>query len=148
MPVVPITDDALNLDDIILFKINKMVYERDEYATDKFISVVSAMTYTDSSIYLIVDGHKNYADFYLGIKCNDANRKKSSIAETFKSSLEGQFPGVKLEDISYKNIDTGTYKHDKLLHRITEGESVSSYVGVPSYKIVKVNIQMQILSKA
>lgn len=134
MPVVPITDDALNLDDIILFKINKMVYERDEYATDKFISVVSAMTYTDSSIYLIVDGHKNYADFYLGIKCNDANRKKSSIAETFKSSLEGQFPGVKLEDISYKNIDTGTYKHDKLLHRITEGESVSSYVGVPSYK--------------
>lgn len=134
MPVVPITDDALNLDDIILFKINKMVYERDEYATDKFISVVSAMTYTDSSIYLIVDGHKSYADFYLGIKCNDANRKKSSIAETFKSSLEGQFPGVKLEDISYKNIDTGTYKHDKLLHRITEGESVSSYVGVPSYK--------------
>lgn len=49
LEVVPCTD--VSTEDVILFKINKMVYERDEYATDKFISVVSAMTYTNSSIY-------------------------------------------------------------------------------------------------
>jgi len=77
MDIVPIPDD-LNTDEVILFKINKMVYEKDEYATDKFISVVSAMTYTHSSIYLIVDGHKDSTDFYLGIKCEDEQRGSSS----------------------------------------------------------------------
>lgn len=39
------------LNDVIMFKINKMVYEKDEFATDKFVSVVSAMTYTASSLF-------------------------------------------------------------------------------------------------
>lgn len=124
----------LSTDDIILFKINKMVYEKDEYATDKFISVVSAMTYTNSSIYLIVDGHESCTNFYLGIKSEDENRQKSSIAETFKSSILGQFPGAEIEDYSYVKVDSERSKQDKLLHRITEAVSVSSCVGIPSYK--------------
>ena len=103
LDVVPCTN--MGTDDIILFKINKMVYEKDEYATDKFISVVSAMTYTNSSIYLIVDGHKSHTDFYLGIKSEDENRQKSTIAETFKSSILGQFPGAEIEDYSYVKVD-------------------------------------------
>lgn len=124
----------LSTDDIILFKINKMVYEKDEYATDKFISVVSAMTYTNSSIYLIVDGHESCTNFYLGIKSEDESRQKSSIAETFKSSILGQFPGAEIEDYSYVKVDSERSKQDKLLHRITEAVSVSSCVGIPSYK--------------
>lgn len=121
-------------ENVILFKINKMVYEKDEYATDKFISIVSAMTYTDSSIYLIVDGHKYHTDFYLGIKCEDEKRQKSSVAETFKNSILGQFPGAEIEDYSYINVDSEHSKQDKLLHRISEAVSVSSCVGIPSYK--------------
>ena len=121
-------------ENVILFKINKMVYEKDEYATDKFISIVSAMTYTDSSIYLIVDGHKSHTDFYLGIKSEDENRQKSSVAETFKNSILGQFPGAEIEDYSYIKVDSEHSKQDKLLHRISEAVSVSSCVGIPSYK--------------
>ena len=55
MEIMPLPDN-MGLDEIVLYKINKMVYEKDEYATDKFISVVSAMTYTCSSVFLIVDG--------------------------------------------------------------------------------------------
>ena len=132
LEVVPCNNQST--DDIILFKINKMVYEKDEYATDKFISVVSAMTYTNSSIYLIVDGHKSHTDFYLGIKSEDENRQKSTIAETFKSSILGQFPGAEIEDYSYVTVDSEHSKQDKLLHRITEAISVSSCVGIPSYK--------------
>jgi len=130
--VVPCND--LNTDNIILFKINKMVYEKDEYVTDKFISVVSAMTYTNSSIYLIVDGHESGTNFYLGIKTEDENRQKSTIAETFKSSILGQFPGAEIEDYSYVKVNSEHSKQDKLLHRITEAASVSSCVGIPSYK--------------
>lgn len=126
--VNPSTEDA------ILFKINKMVYEKDEYSTDKLISVISAMTYTDSSIYLIVDGHETHTDFYLGIKSEDRNRQKSTIAETFKSSILGQFPGAELEDYSYVKIGSEHSRQDKLLHRISEAVSVSSCVGIPSYK--------------
>jgi hypothetical protein len=133
MDIVPIPDD-LNTDEVILFKINKMVYEKDEYATDKFISVVSAMTYTHSSVYLIVDGHKNSTDFYLGIKCEDEQRGSSSVAETFKSAILGQFPGAEFTDYSHIEAGAKFSKQDKLLHRITEAASVSSCVGVPSYK--------------
>lgn len=132
LEVVPCNNQ--NTNDVILFKINKMVYEKDEYATDKFISVVSAMTYTNSSIYLIVDGHESHTDFYLGIKSEDENRQKSTIAETFKSSILGQFPGAEIEDYSYVTVDSEHSKQDKLLHRITEAISVSSCVGIPSYK--------------
>lgn len=121
-------------ENIILFKINKMVYEKDEYATDKIISIVNAMTYTESSIYLIVDGHKSHTDFYLGIKSEDEHRQKSSVAETFKNSILGQFPGAEIEDYSYIKVDSEQSKQDKLLHRISEAVSVSSCVGIPSYK--------------
>ena len=40
---------------IILFKIKKMVYEKDEFVTEQFISAISAMPYADCSIFLIVD---------------------------------------------------------------------------------------------
>ena len=132
LEVVPCNNQRI--DDLILFKINKMVYEKDEYATDKFISVVSAMTYTNSSIYLIVDGHESHTDFYLGIKSEDENRQKSTIAETFKSSILGQFPGAEIEDYSYVEIGSERSKQDKLLHRITDAISISSCVGIPSYK--------------
>lgn len=132
LDVVPC--DNIKTDNIILFKINKMVYEKDEYATDKFISIVCAMTYTDSSIFLIVDGHKSHTDFYMGIKCEDENRQNSSVAETFKNSILGQFPGAEIEDYSHIKMDSEHSKQDKLLHRISEAVSISSCVGVPSYK--------------
>ena len=109
--VVPCNN--LNTDNVILFKINKMVYEKDEYVTDKFISVVSAMTYTNSSIFLIVDGHETHTDFYLGIKSEDEKRQKSTIAETFKNSILGQFPGAEIEDYSYVKVNSERSKQDK-----------------------------------
>ena len=133
MDIVPCENPTCG--DVILFKINKMVYEKDEYATDKFISVVSAMTYTDCSIFMIVDGNITHTDFYLGIKCNDAEHSHSTIAETFRSSLLGQFPGALVEDLSIVEAGKDKAIQEHLLNRITDNaESISSCVGVPSYK--------------
>jgi len=120
--------------DIVLFKINKMVYEKDEYATDKFISVVSAMTYTKCSVFLVIDGQKDRTDFYLGIKNNDEDRNSSSVAEAFRNAIVGQFPGVSLEDLSLVKAGDVTSKQDKVFSKIADACSVSSYVGVPAYK--------------
>ena len=133
LEIVPL-ESTLSTDDVILFKINKMIYEKDEYATDKFISVVSAMTYTHSSVFLIVEGKKENTDFYLGIKCEDEQRSKSSVAETFKSSILGQFPGAVLDDYSLIEAGAKFSRQDKLLQHIKDAVSVSSCVGIPSYK--------------
>lgn len=120
---------------IILFKINKMVYEKDEYATDKFISVVSAMTYTTSSMFMVVDGHEDHTDFYLGVNSNDDKRQPSTVADSFKKALHGQFPGSVVEDYSFVEENHERSKQQLLLQRIKEEAiSISSCVGIPSYK--------------
>lgn len=139
LDVVPVLDgqDDMDDDNIRIFKINKMVYKKDEYATDKFISVVSAMTYSNASVFLIVDGHKNHTDFYLGIKNSkdDEERGASSVADALKDSLRGQFPGIELQDFSVQENNATAKPYDKLLKgRFREAISVSSCVGIPSYK--------------
>lgn len=136
LDVVPVLDDEDD-ENIRIFKINKMVYEKDEYATDKFISVVSAMTYCNTSVFLIVDGHKNHTDFYLGIKNSkdDEERSASSVADALRDSLRGQFPGIELQDFSIQGVNATAKPHDELLKgRIQKAISVSSCVGIPSYK--------------
>ena len=115
------------LNDVIMFKINKMVYEKDEFATDKFVSVVSAMTYTASSLFLVVDGHEDRTDFYIGIKNHDSDRVSSSVSSTLKSSINGQFPGAILKEVSKE-------KTGDLLNKWGKSASISSCVGVPTYK--------------
>ena len=124
----------ISTDGIILFKINKMVYEKDEYATDKFVSMVSAMTFTNSSIFILVDGHKDHTDFYLGIRCEDENRTARSVAETFKSAISGQFPGVQMNDLSLIEKGASASEQEKIFARLREAKSISSCVGIPSVK--------------
>lgn len=132
--VLPISENEVGKN-VILFKINKMVYEKDEFATDKFISVVSAMTYTDCSIFLIVDGFKDRTDFYLGVRNNNSEDKSTrSVAETFRASLKGQFPGIKFEDISTCQKNERRSRQDILLDKLKNSSTVSSCVGVPSLK--------------
>lgn len=118
--------------DTRLFKITKMVYETEENATDKFVSVITAMSYADCSICLIVDGKGDKTDFYLGINSNDKRRTTQSIIQTFQSAIKGQFPGTQTEDISIKT----NYKSEKeiLLEKINSGTVVSLYSGIPTLK--------------
>ena len=121
-------------DEVILYKINKMAYEKDEFVTEKFISAISAMTYADCSVFLVVDGFADHTDFYLGIKNSDEEKTARSVAETFKSSVKGQFPGVSMTDCSIVEEGERRSEQEVLLHKISEATSISSYVGVPSFK--------------
>ena len=134
MDVVPI-DDVRGLGDIIMYRINKMVYEKDEYATDKFFSVIGTMTHADSSVFLIVDGKGNHTDFYIGIKSFDEKRVDSDVSETLISSLKGQFPGVETEDMSITPIGDNKKPQDKILEKLLfDANCISSYIGVPALK--------------
>lgn len=119
---------------IVLFKINKMVYEEDEFATEKFISAISSMSYADCSVFLVIDGYRDKTDFYLGVKNNDPKRTTASVADTFKSSLVGQFPGIDIDDCSIVEKGKKSSLQEQVLRRISNASSLSSYVGIPAFK--------------
>ena len=119
---------------IVLFKINRMVYEEDEFATDKFISAISSMSFADCSVFLVIDGYRDKTDFYLGVKNNDPKRTTASVADTFKSSLVGQFPGIDIDDSSIVEKGKKSSLQEQVLRRISNASSLSSYVGIPAFK--------------
>ena len=119
---------------IVLFKINRMVYEEDEFATDKFISAISSMSFADCSVFLVIDGYRDKTDFYLGVKNNDPKRTTASVADTFKSSLVGQFPSIDIDDCSIVEKGKKSSLQEQVLRRISNASSLSSYVGIPAFK--------------
>ena len=119
---------------IVLFKINRMVYEEDEFATDKFISAISSMAFADCSVFLVIDGYRDKTDFYFGVKNNDPKRTTASVADTFKSSLVGQFPGIDIDDCSIVEKGKKSSLQEQVLRRISNASSLSSYVGIPAFK--------------
>lgn len=132
MEVVPMVDDDAETK-IVLFKVDLMAYEKDEYATDKFVSAFSAMTYTSGSVFLIVDGFHDHTDFYIGVK-NNSSYTTHSIANTLESSLKGQFPGIKLSDLSIVEAGKQNSAQHRLLRDLSEANTVSSSIGVPALK--------------
>ena len=125
--------EELNEDNVTLFKVDLMAYDKDEYATDKFVSAFTAMTFTSNTVFLIVDGHEDRTDFYIGIK-NESENSTSSISKTFENSLKGQFPGIKLTDLSVIPIGEQNSPQHRVIRDLGDATSVSSYVGLPSLK--------------
>lgn len=139
MPIVPVRDNwsiEEALKDIIVLKVNKMIYEKDEYATEKFNSIISAMTYTNGSVFMIVDGYNDRTDFYLGVKLNpDSEKTISSYAETLQRALVGQFPGVEITDLSIRNVGQEFSQQEILINGINENvNTISISSGIPALK--------------
>lgn len=133
MDIVPVDKNEIGRD-TILFKVNRMVYEKDEYATEKFINALGAMCYADCSVFLILDGHKDRTDFYIGIRNNDSQRTDSSVADTFENSLRGQFPGIDLEQCSVPEKIGCLSTQQRLFDKFNQASSVCSCSGIPAYK--------------
>lgn len=124
------------LKDVVLFKVNRMVYEKDEYATEKFNSIISAMTYVSGSVFMVVDGHADHTDFYLGVKLGEESGKNVSYyADTLKSALQGQFPGVELSDMSVLEARHEYSAQEILMEKLCEeANAISICTGVPAIK--------------
>ncbi|MDE7414558.1 MAG: ATP-binding protein [Muribaculaceae bacterium] len=133
MDIVPINEVTPD-EQIALFKVNKMVYEKDEYATEKFINALGAMCYADCSIFLILDGHKDKTDFYIGVQSDDHFRGNASIAKTFESALLGQFPGIDLKACDIPGIEGQLSVKAQIINKMNRAVSISSCSVVPAYK--------------
>ena len=127
--MLPLEEDLI--DNIRVYKVNEMVYPKDEIATDKFTTVFNTLSTYNASIFIILDSDGEKTDFYIGVRNNetDSSLKRSTVTlgDTLKNTLVGHFPGVKIE-----NIDRSSIAH--LSERIGRQNNVASVSVVGSSK--------------
>lgn len=85
-------------ENVRLFKITEMVYEKDEFATYKFSSVFNALSTANCAVFIIIDSNGEKTDFYMGVRAYDSELTPNFLKDTLKNALVGQFPGIKTVD--------------------------------------------------
>lgn len=98
--IVPMEVDNKNKDlkNIRIFKIKEMVYEKNEFSAYKFASVFNTLANVNCTVFIIIDSNGQKTDFYVGIRGYDEERTPTTIKDTLKKALCGQFPGIKISD--------------------------------------------------
>ena len=107
MEIVPLDESVLETNisnNVLLFKITEMVYEKNEFASYKFASVFNTLSSSDAAIFLILDSDGEKTDFYMGIRSIDSDRTTSSLMDTLENAMIGQFPGIKTQDYTIEEI--------------------------------------------
>lgn len=129
MNVVPLSDLSVEKNlakNVRMFKINEIVYSKDEDSTFKLASVLNAVAVTDSSVFIMIDSDGASVNFYMGIRSlNESNSTKTSY-DTLKNAMNGHFPGIITENIIKDEI-VNLLNHN-------ETSSVSIVTGVANYK--------------
>ena len=112
MSVVPFNDEepleSFIIDNIRLFRITEMVYQKGEPATNKFTTVFNTLSTYNASVFIIIDSDGENTDFYLGVRNNETDEKKKrstvTLGETLKNTLIGHFPGIRIESENRQRI--------------------------------------------
>lgn len=100
-PVIEADSESKSDDYIRLFKIERVVYDKDEIANDKLISVYSALYNIHSTCVLIIKSQNRKLSFYIGIKSID---NASTAEEILNDSLKGNFPGSIMKHVERNEI--------------------------------------------
>lgn len=100
LEVLPLDDESKKnaLKDVRMFKVTEMVYEKDEFSAYKFASVFNTLANVNCTVFIIINSNGQKTDFYMGIRGYDEERISSAIEDTLKKALNGQFPGIKIDD--------------------------------------------------
>ncbi len=102
MEIVPFRELGLSaleedvLQNVRMYKITEMVYQKGEPVTDKFTTVFNTLQTYKSSVFIVIDSDGEKTDFYLGVRSNGDERSTVTLGDTLKNTLVGHFPGVKI----------------------------------------------------
>ena len=107
LEIIPLDEELKenNIDRIRLFNITKMVYKKDEASSYKFASIFNAVASTNSSLITIINSDGKDTKFYLGVRTLIENNSPATPFEVLGKSIQGQFPGVKLENLKNNRIE-------------------------------------------
>lgn len=98
--LMPLEEDLI--DNVRLYKITEMVYQKGEPAIDKFTTVFNTLSAYKATVFIIMDSDGRKTDFYVGVRNNeeDESVKRSTVTlgDTLKYTLVGHFPGIKIQN--------------------------------------------------
>lgn len=105
--ITPLEEDLI--DNVRLYRITEMVYQKDESVMDKFTTVFNTLATYNASVFFLIDSDGRQANYYLGVRNNETNdsvKKRSTVTlgDTLKQTLIGHFLGVKIENEDRKKI--------------------------------------------
>ncbi len=118
-----------------IFKFTRMVSDKKESVIDKFVTVLNAAYSSNATVITLIEGHKEYTDYYLGVVSKDVAQQSENIetqGETLKGVLTGNFPGLELTPIS------GETKK-RLLNNAFVYDYITSISGIASIRNEKDN---------
>lgn len=93
-------------DNVRMFKIIEMVYEKDENAIYKFASVFNTVASTNSAVFVVIKSDGKKAEFYMGIRSQSEDNSATTAFTALKNSVQGQFPGIKIENAYNSEIQS------------------------------------------
>lgn len=114
--LLPAEEDFV--DNVRLYHITEMVYQKGESVTDKFTTIYNTLSIYRDSVFILMDSDGKKTDFYLGVRNNEENeaikRSTVTLGDTLRSTLIGHFPGAKLHHEDRKKIVSLS---DQILHQ-------------------------------
>ncbi|MGG1639103.1 helicase HerA domain-containing protein [Paenibacillus sp. NRS-1760] len=134
--VVPIPKHINELstrNNIRLFRMNKLVFDKNENNLDKLMSIYNTLGNVNGSLVMIMNSDGNRTDLYLGTRTLSKEQDVNSSKEALRKSFEGNFPGSEIENLTNTEIE-------KVISSVFSSElsqnekSISSVSGVPSLK--------------
>ncbi|WP_425448524.1 helicase HerA domain-containing protein [Dethiothermospora halolimnae] len=132
--IVPVPDDIKGLtirNNIRLFKINKIVYDKNENTMDKLSNVYNALGNIGGSLITIINSDGDNTDMYVGTRLN--TKGINSPKEVIEKSFKGNFPGSEIENL--KNSKIEDLIENIMKPEIRKNNKVISCVsGIPSLK--------------
>ena len=69
--IVPLEEDLI--DNVRMYRITEMVYQKDESVMDKFTTVFNTLATYNASVFFLIDSDGRQANYYLGVRNNEAN---------------------------------------------------------------------------
>lgn len=128
MPISRELRDENLSDNVRLFKITQMVYEKDEFSLYKFATVFNALANSKCSVFVMMNSDGVKTDFYMGVRSLDSEKTVAFLKQTLENALKGQFPGIVTEDYLEDDVES--------LFKTVKADNISSVSCVANNKLV------------
>lgn len=131
LEVVPLSRKELSADlgkQVRLYKLNKLVYSKDENTLAKFISVLQTIAFVDASVTAIIKSDGTKVDYYLGT-IDRTGTQASAQGEMLTGAMQGNFIGSELELLNNSEVDNLRKDIFK-----TENQNVTAISGIAAHR--------------
>ena len=116
LEAVPVPEIHKRFNAIRLYRVSKLIYDKNENINDKLVSVFNAVQNIRSNLVFIIKGLRDRVEFYVGVQ---SDRDIGIADRIFSKSLLGNFPGSTIDRVPQKNVES-------LLTDITQVDEVNA----------------------